>query len=355
MALVLVSAATLAFQVVLTRFFALAQGHHLAFMAISLALLGAGASGTYLSLKPSAPATLRRTLTFGTLLFTVAAPTAYLAVNYLPFDTYRLALERIQLVWLLLYYLGLTTPFFFSGLVVGAALAAQPGRAGTLYAANLLGSGLGPPLALFALATVGGPGTVFLCALLGWLALWGSQMIGVGASRLSAKPPCGTPHASRFFLYPTVAIILLFFTFHPPALFEIRLIPYKSLAQAMLYPGSEIIFRGWNAFSRVDVIRSDGVHSAPGLSFTYADELPPQLGLLVDGDNLSPITRPSQPTFSQSLPVALAFELRPAADTLIFEPGGGLAVLAALHAPPGPRSVTVVQSNHTIVEAHRGC
>ncbi len=32
----------LALQVVLTRFFALAQGHHFAFMTISLALLGAG-------------------------------------------------------------------------------------------------------------------------------------------------------------------------------------------------------------------------------------------------------------------------------------------------------------------------
>ena len=74
-------------------------------------------------------------------------------------------------MWLVLYYLALTTPFFFSGLVIGATLVAQPEQAGALYAANLLGSGLGPPLALFSLATFGGPGTVFLCALLGWLAV----------------------------------------------------------------------------------------------------------------------------------------------------------------------------------------
>ena len=62
LALLLISAATLAFQVALTRFFALAQGHHLAFMAISLALLGAGASGTYLSLKQPKAADLPQTI-----------------------------------------------------------------------------------------------------------------------------------------------------------------------------------------------------------------------------------------------------------------------------------------------------
>ncbi|MBE7474744.1 MAG: hypothetical protein DPW09_01605 [Anaerolineae bacterium] len=352
-ALMLISAATLAFQVVLTRFFALAQGHHLAFMAISLALLGAGASGSYLSLRPPTPANLPFIITRGATFFTLSLLAAYLAVNYLPFDAYRLALERSQLLWLTLYYLALTIPFFFSGLVIGAALAVEPGQAGTLYAANLLGSGLGPPLALGSLAWLGGPGTLFLCALLGWLAVVGSQVSGVRChvSRFTPYVPRPTPHALRFLLYPAITLGLVYLALRPPALFEVKLTPYKSLSQALLYPGSEIIFRRWNAFSRVDVIRSEGIRSAPGLSFAYTGELPPQLGLLVDGDNLSPITRPGSPEFSQHLPLALAFALRPAANTLILEPGGGLAVLTALQSGAG--AVTVVQSNHTIVEAMR--
>ncbi|MCL4298931.1 MAG: hypothetical protein KJ077_24555 [Anaerolineae bacterium] len=364
--LVLVSAATLAFQVTLTRFFALAQGHHLAFMAISLALLGAGASGTYLSLR-RAGSGWQRILTTGAALFSLSLPIAYLAINHLPFDAYRLALERSQLVWLALYYLALTTPFFFSGLVVGVTLAAWPEQAGSLYAANLLGSGLGPPLALVSLATVGGPGTVFLCALLGWLATIVCRGLGIGGQgpeieqgpvstkqlnpeRISTLFASRiTPHVLRYILYPAITLLLIILTFQPLPFFEVRLTPYKSLSQALLYPGSEIIFRQWNAFSRVDIIRSEGIRSAPGLSFAYTGELPPQLGLLVDGDNLSPITRPTQPTFTSSLPLALAFELRPAADTLILEPGGGLAVLTALQSGAG--AVTVVQSNHTVVEA----
>lgn len=331
-----ISAAMLAFQVALTRFFSLAQGSHLAFMAVSLALLGAGASGTYLSLRPVCPVTLPRFLTIGSLLFTLTAPVAYLLTNYLPFDAYRLAWEPAQLLWLALYYLALTVPFFFAGAVIGVALAAQPDRAGTTYAANLLGSALGPPLALVALNLTGGPGTVFAVTLLGWLA--------VGA----ARNPRRVGWAASFTI---ITLMLTYFTLRPPTLFEVRLTPYKALAQAQLYPGSDIIFSRWNAFSRVDVIQSEGIRSAPGLSFAYTDPLPPQLGLTVDGDNLTPLSSPAPPDFSRSLPPALGFALRPDADVLILEPGGGLAVMTALQ--NGAASVTVVQSNPTVIRAVR--
>jgi hypothetical protein len=50
--LFLLSAATLAFEVNLTRIFSVAQFYHFAFMIVSLALLGFGASGTFLTLFP---------------------------------------------------------------------------------------------------------------------------------------------------------------------------------------------------------------------------------------------------------------------------------------------------------------
>jgi hypothetical protein len=350
--LLLISAAVLAFQVVLTRFFALAQGNHLAFMAISLALLGAGASGTYLSLRRPQPAILKFWLTRHTLIFTLTVPLAYLAINYLPFDAYLLTLEPLQLLWLTLYYLILTLPFFFGGLVIGAALVTYPKQAGRLYAVNLLGSGLGPPLALLALTLVGGPGAVFICALPGWLAAVISYEAGVNGHQQKINGGQKfTLYAARFLGYVAISALLLFLAFRPPALFEVRLTPYKSLSQALLYPGSEIIFQQWNAFSRVDVLRSQGIRSAPGLSFAYSGQLPPQLGLLVDGDNLAPISQADSSNFTAYLPLALGFTLRPNADVLILEPGGGLAVMAALQ--QGARVVTVVHSNHTAAEAIR--
>ncbi|MBN1935885.1 MAG: hypothetical protein JW934_14540 [Anaerolineae bacterium] len=332
--LFLISAAALAFQITLTRLFALAQGSHMAFMAVSLALLGGGASGTWLSLRRPRPDRLPHLLAVAAMLFAVAVLASYLAINYLPFDAYRLAWERIQILWLISYYLALTIPFFFSGLAVGAALASRPAQAGSWYAANLLGAAAGSPLALLALATVGGPGNVFLCALFGWLAALAPQ-----------------PSLKRLIPLGLVAVALGYFTLNPPPLFDVRLTPYKALSQAQLYPGSEVIISRWNAFSRVDVIRSDGIRSAPGLSFAYSGPLPSQLGLTVDGDNLTPITAPGDPDFTAHLPLSLAFVLRPDADILILEPGGGLSVLTALQ--QGARSVTVVQSNPAVAQIVR--
>jgi SAM-dependent methyltransferase len=344
LSLFLLAAATLAFEVTLTRLFALAQGHHFAFMAVSLALLGAGASGTFLSLRPPAPQGLRRWLGISALLFTLTAPASYLLVNAIPFDAYRIAWERVQLLWLALYYLALTVPFFFSGLAVGAALVAQPEAAGRLYAANLLGSGLGPPLALLALAAVGGPGAVFGVAWLGSLAFlsvtWSSP---TNATRSYLRTAVGG-------LLSAVGVLLFLF---PPAWADIRLTPYQSLSQALLYPGSRVIFQKWNAFSRVDIIQSDGIRSAPGLSMAYPGAPPPQVGLTVDGQNLAPITPipATQAEFADYLPPALAYQLRPNADVLVVEPGGGLAVLTALRGGAG--SVTALHSNPTAAAAVR--
>jgi hypothetical protein len=51
LALAVISAATLAYEVLLVRLFAIVQWHHFAFMAISIALLGFGASGTWLAIR----------------------------------------------------------------------------------------------------------------------------------------------------------------------------------------------------------------------------------------------------------------------------------------------------------------
>jgi len=116
----------------------------------------------------------------------------------------------------------------------------------------------------------------------------------------------------------------------------------------LLYPGAEVVFSRWNAFSRVDVIKSQGVKSAPGLSLAYPGSLPLQKGLFTDGDNLSPITKPEKLDFIDYLPVSLPYRLRPQAKALIIEPRGGLDVLAALHG--GASSIVAVESNPLVIE-----
>jgi hypothetical protein len=99
---------------------------------------------------------------------------------------------------------------------------------------------------------------------------------------------------------------------------ELRISQYKSLSYALQYPEAKVIHRQWNAFSRIDVVRSSAIHSLPGLSYRYLEPLPSLDGLLVDGDDLSPILQAGvYPGFVSHLPNALAFHLRPRELTIL--------------------------------------
>ncbi|MGE5123622.1 MAG: hypothetical protein ACM3H7_03835, partial [Acidobacteriaceae bacterium] len=80
------------------------------------------------------------------------------------------------------------------------------------------------------------------------------------------------------------------------------------------------------------------------------EPLPQMDGLFVDGDDLTPIVpRSTDPRFISYLPNAIAFLLRPQANTLILEPRGGLDVLTALGLSDG--RVTCTENNPLIIAA----
>ncbi len=347
-----VSAATLFFELTLTRLFSVTQWYHFAFMSVSVALLGFGGSGTWLSLRspelsrgsdvqrrsPQSPGfALRRRLSVYAALFSAGILIAYLAMNHIPFDSYRIGWERRQLLYLLIYYSCLILPFFFAGCFIGLALAAWPSRATVIYAANLLGSAVGSLATLLLIPLLGGMRAVLGASMMAMLAAFILMLRG---------------RTRRVYLLFLVVICGLWL--RPFPWFALRISPYKALSTSLLFPGARIVFNGWNAFSRVDVVESEGIHSAPGLSLSFAGELPRQLGLTVDGGNLSPITCIEEPDdwlFLQHLTTALPFQLRPGAHVLLVEPRAGLDIWAALQ--HGAASVVALESNPLVVQAVR--
>ncbi|MEW5717168.1 MAG: hypothetical protein AB1817_00935 [Chloroflexota bacterium] len=367
-AIALISAAGLAFEIALTRVFAIAQGYHFGFLAIMLALLGFGASGSALALRPACAraAVLPRLARFS-LAFSISLTASYLAINYLPFDAYRVAFERAQLVYLALYYLALVAPFFCGGLVLGIPLVAFPARAARVYAANLAGSGLGCIAALAALTLFGGPGAVIFSALLAALGALVFVFEHLGTQMNTDK--------HRFFkglsvsigvnLCPifvfSVALILLWIALliAPPPIFELQISPYKGLSQLLRLPDARRVFSAWNALARVEVVESSAVRSAPGLSLAYRGDLPMQRALFEDGESISPLTDAAPTMLLDALPVTLAYRLRPNARALILKPGGGLEVLAALNQAlseaegAGAREIVAVEENPLMAQVAR--
>lgn len=343
LALALVSAGALLYELALTRVFAVAQFHHFAFMLISLGLLGSGASGTILALRRPRPTPRldperdrkARPGDEGLALgFSLSAVAGYLVLNYLPFDSFSIAWDGRQ-VWRLAFnFLALAVPFLFAGLMVGAALADKPRAAHRAYAANLIGSAAGCALVVLLPPALGGERTVIFAAWLGTLA--GLVVHGTRRGPLSAG-------------HWSLAILLTLALLRPPTFLALHLSPYKPLAQALLYPGARTSLQRWSASARVDLVESPGIRSLPGLSYTYLAPLPRQSGLAIDGDALAPITHiprgadlratlgasdlqpsTSDLAFGTYLPERLAFELRPGSNVLVIEPGGGLDVLVAL-------------------------
>jgi hypothetical protein len=342
---VLLSAGVLAFEITLTRIFAVAQWYHFAFMAVSVALLGFGASGTALAIWPAPARYPQRWMSPLSAAFAATVLASFLVVNYVPFDSYRIAWEPIQFVYLAVYYLALTTPFFFAGAVVGALLSSEGAPVNQIYAANLAGSGLGALVALAGLTWLSPPGVVLLAAALGLAAA-----IAFNPASSSRHYALRTTHYISFVL---IAAIIILAT-DPPPFLDIRLSPYKTLSTLLRYPDTQITFTGWNAFSRVDAIESSTIRSYPGLSFGYVGPTPAQVGITVDGDNLTPITANANEealAFLDALPTALPYRLVDSPRTLIIEPGGGLDVLQALR--QGASHVTAVERNPLIVDVVR--
>ncbi len=338
----LLSASGLAFEIVLSRLFSIAQFYHFAFMTVSLALLGAGASGTALTVFPALrrgdPAQRLPALALATALATVASWTL---ANRLPFDSFAIAWDSRQVFYLVSIYLALSAPFFFGALAVGWLLAARASDAPRIYAANLGGSAAGCVLALGALAGWGGEGAMVFCA---WLAALAS-LAPMAARRLMRNNVlAGTACLAATVVFSALLVAR-------PAFLTIRLSPYKALSQSLRYPGSERVWSRWNASARVDLIRGPGIRSYPGLSYAYLGPLPRQDGLTFDGDDLSPITfvGAEGAEFADYMPGALAYQLRPGAHALILEARGGLDVMAALAS--GASRVTAVEPNEIAVEA----
>lgn len=339
------SAAGLAFEITLTRVFAISHGHHFGFLAISLALLGLGASGAALALRPRFlfPSPVATGEGLGVvprlarlaLFFSSSFVGSYLAVNYLPFDSYRIFLERSQLVYLAFYYLALVVPFFLGGLVLGLPLATFPNQTPRIYAANLVGSGFGCIAALGALTLFGEPGAVIFSAMLAT----------IGALAFSFA---GCARGTR--VVSIVLVILLGgLLFAPQPIFDLQISPYKGLSQILLFPDARLVWRDGNAFSRVEVIASSAVRSVPGLSLNYRSALPVQRALFEDGESTSPLTDAAPSALLDALPVTLAYRLRPNARVLMLKPGGGLEALAALNA--GARAIIAVEENPLVALA----
>jgi len=306
-----VSLATLMLELTLTRLFSATMFYHFAFLAISLALFGSGASGVFLYLaRPRLDGErTARLMAVACSLFAASTVLALVVILGHPLSPFSPGLGiLLSLAWI---YGAAALPFFFAGCVITLAIAAWTREINRVYLFDLAGAALGCLLLVPALGTLGAIDTVLLVALLAALAGW----------LLSAE---------RFTLaLVALAAVLLAWN---------RTSPFIELREAKGLSEEPVVFSRWNSFSRVTVT------STPD---------PDRLLLYIDADAATIIHKDASDLQRHAAErdriESLAYQARHRDKVLIIGPGAGVDVIVArLH---GARDVTAVEVNPLVARA----
>jgi len=328
------SGSVLLFELSLMRVFSILQWNFLAFMIISIAFLGYGASGTFLSafsslLKKAEGVKLYKYLLFFSLLFSLGSLFSLFIISKIPFDLYRITTDRYQFLYLVIYYLAIATPFFFAGLCISLAISKLPEKINKIYFCDLGGASIG---------------CISFLVLANYLSFNHLLIIPPLFSFIASFLFALKLKDNRSIIYIVGILIFIILFCGTERFYSFSINPYKSLFTLLRYPNSRIIDLQENSFARLEVVESEGVKYAPGLSLNFSGEIPEQLGLVTDGDGLSAITRLEgeddleglgKISFSDYISSALGFHLIKDIDnsrkTLIIGPGGGLDILGGIY------------------------
>ena len=315
-AVALVTACTLALQVVLTRLFSAVLAYHFSFVAISLALLGTGAGALLVYLVPrwfdGIP--LERLLARWTALFG-----ALLVV--IPFALVHLNLSQDKAITGA-FVANLTAacalaalPSFAAGVVIALAINGYTQWIGRVYAFDLVGAGLGALLIVPVLWLSDAPTLVVALGIVAFAAaalfapsFAPERLAGIGLMAVGAGMVAISVTTAVLFLQPRYG----------------------------LPTGTRMITDQWNPLSRV-----------VGYDFTKL----PNFGAVFYNRDYAPVPKvePGQiPDWRQlgTGPQSLGYELSGPGRTLIIGGGGGRDIYTALSS--GQASVDVIELNEGI-------
>ncbi len=327
-AVALVSAAVIAYQVSLMQILSIVQWHHFAATIIAIALLGFGASGTCIAL-------LRRCLLSGyervlPVLMVSSGLAMALAVQAaqsgpIRFDSYLLFAEPGHSYRLAAVCGCYFIPFFLAALAVGLVFARFVSDIKDLYCANLIGSGMGAALAVILMQRFSPESIPAIIALMPLLA--GILIITHPIGRLAVCLP---------------VCLAVWLALHPP-----RLEPseFKDIERALDLPDAAIAGGLTSPMGYLQIVTSRALRYAPGVSLSLEGDLPVYPMVYKNGDWFGPLVS-WNPALRHSIldytTGAAAYRLTRPATVLVLDAGTGAEVVQGLiHA----RDVTAVESH----------
>ncbi len=340
-AIALLSAAALGYEILLMRLFSIVLWHHFAYMMISVALLGYGAAGTFVTLARTALlARYERHFVAATAAFGCFAVAAFLLAQRVGFDPLELLWDPRQPLKLCAIYALLIVPFFCAATALCLTFARFGERSAWIYGADLGGAGAGCLAILAALYAVA-PGE----------ALWLVGALGVAAAALAAATLRVRPRGLAVAL---AAVAIGAPMVVPDDWTRLRPSEYKALERTLQVAGTRVLAERSSPLGVVTVVESAQVpfRHAPGLSLNAPAGPPDQLGVFVDAEGPSALVRwdgRREPlAYLDYLTSALPYHLLARPRVLVLGAGAAADVLQAIALDAG--AIDAVEQDPLVVE-----
>ncbi|HRI88346.1 MAG TPA: hypothetical protein PK869_08775, partial [Candidatus Hydrogenedentes bacterium] len=159
-----VAAATLLLQLVQTRIFSVVYWNHIVYFIISVALLGFGISGTWMSFGEDSRLARTLTVPLAGFLFFVSTLVSSLVMTQLDVNSAALATSKSSQWLLYLTYSVAVLPYFFSGWILGLVFRDYAEHMNFLYFADLVGAAAGCILFIVLIRPLGAVTLVIVAA-----------------------------------------------------------------------------------------------------------------------------------------------------------------------------------------------
>lgn len=315
------AAAAMAFELLLSRNFAIIGWQHFGFLIICVSLFGAMLGALTVTLWGDS-LSLRFVHVYIAFLALAGLSMlgSFLAAQAMPFVPEEILWDIHQPLTLMGICALLAIPFFFVGASTALCIARFRTEIGRIYGTTLTGAGIGVIVVVGLLYAFLPATTLVLISVLG------VSCAAVAWLELGVQP---RPGAAAFVL---IAIALLLI---PADWRALSIEDQKSLPRALQVGGASLVSERSSPLGLLSVVENTLIpwNYAPGLSLNAKHEPPEQLGVYIDADALTAITRPArQPQemdWLDQLTSALPYALRPMKRVLIADTGGGASVLQA--------------------------
>ncbi len=339
--LFLISGAAVAYEIALTRYFAVAKWSEYGYWVISIVMVGFALSGVTIALARDWAvrhgAALLAWLPVALILTAAAGYQATTAIPFNPLQLQNAVTFLPQLGYIALYYAVLLPFFFLTGLYISLTFVLNEERVGRVYGFDLTGAGAGAALVLA------------LMDLLHPFQLVAALLTVLAASALFGPRPVRVGLASLVTLIASEAVLLLdvhaeyndFKAIYAP----LHVPDSKQVAEIRSPRGLYALLDDFTERVDTDVSNNAGMLGVPG---------PPQaLGLYRDGNRIAALPKAEgvSAAYAPAALDALPYRLLPGARVMLAGTSGGFRVQQALNL--GASHVDALEPDPVLLNALR--